>query len=182
MKEKGTVYFFTGLAGAGKTTIGGLFYQRLKAMKPNVILSDEAQRRLANGAKTGDGSDDESYTTQSRHAGAVNLFKRCQNWANQGLDVVCCSISMYADIRAWNRENIENYKEIYVRVKWETLYTRNQRGLYSPGRKNIVGVDLPWDEPEHADVVIQNDTGETPEAIVDRLFAYFGLDKLEGNF
>ena len=38
--EKGTVYFFTGLAGAGKTTIGGLFYRRLKARKPNVFCVD----------------------------------------------------------------------------------------------------------------------------------------------
>ena len=40
MNEKGTVYFFTGLSGAGKTTIGGLFHQRLKATKPNVVLLD----------------------------------------------------------------------------------------------------------------------------------------------
>ena len=38
--EKGTVYFFTGLAGAGKTTIGGLFYRRLKAKKLNVFCMD----------------------------------------------------------------------------------------------------------------------------------------------
>ena len=33
--EKGTVYFFTGLSGAGKTTLGGLFHRRLKRRKPN---------------------------------------------------------------------------------------------------------------------------------------------------
>ena len=37
MEKKGTVYFFTGLAGAGKTTIGGLFYRRLKARRPPSI-------------------------------------------------------------------------------------------------------------------------------------------------
>ena len=40
MEHKGTVYFFTGLSGAGKTTLGGLFYQRLKATKPNVVYLD----------------------------------------------------------------------------------------------------------------------------------------------
>lgn len=45
MDEKGTVYFFTGLSGAGKTTIGGLFYRRLKARKPNVVLLDGDQTR-----------------------------------------------------------------------------------------------------------------------------------------
>jgi len=44
MNEKGTVYFFTGLSGAGKTTLGGLFHRRLKQRKPNV--SDQAQCRI----------------------------------------------------------------------------------------------------------------------------------------
>ena len=43
--KKGTVYFFTGLAGAGKTTIGGLFYRRLKERKSNVFLADGDQVR-----------------------------------------------------------------------------------------------------------------------------------------
>ncbi len=183
MSKKGTLYFFTGLAGAGKTTIGGLFYERLKAVSPDAILSDEAQRRLAEAEKyntvTGDGSDDESYTTEARHFGAVNLFKRCRDWVGSGLDVVCCSIAMYEDIRAWNRANIENYKEIYIRVRMETLYARNQRGLYSPGRKNVVGVDLPWDEPAHADAVVQNDGDEVPEVIVERLWRQLGPGGME---
>ena len=43
MNEKGTVYFFTGLAGAGKTTIGGLFYRRLKEKKNDLVLLDGDQ-------------------------------------------------------------------------------------------------------------------------------------------
>ena len=43
--DKGTVYFFTGLAGAGKTTVGGLFFRRLKATKPNAVLLDGDQIR-----------------------------------------------------------------------------------------------------------------------------------------
>ncbi|MDU3781133.1 MAG: adenylyl-sulfate kinase, partial [Flavonifractor plautii] len=40
MEHKGTVYFFTGLSGAGKTTVGSLFYQRLKNTKPNAVYLD----------------------------------------------------------------------------------------------------------------------------------------------
>ena len=43
--QKGTVYFFTGLAGAGKTTIGGLFYQRLKVVRTNAVLIDGDKNR-----------------------------------------------------------------------------------------------------------------------------------------
>lgn len=165
--EKGTVYFFTGLAGAGKTTIGGLFYRRLKARKPNVFCAD------------GDAMDGvivrSGYSTASRLREAKQLFHFCHALVEQGIDVVVCSISMYDEIRDWNRANIDNYKEIYIKVTRDTLYRRDQKQLYSSGAKEVVGVDLPWDEPKCPDVVVQNDGQETPETIVARLEALFGL-------
>lgn len=167
MSEKGTVYFFTGLAGAGKTTIGGLFYQKLKARKPNVFLADGDQTRSIFGRS--------GYSTEARLDAARRGFRLWRELAEQGIDVVVCSIAMYREIQRWNRENIENYKEIYIKVTHETLYRRDQKQLYSSGRKEVVGVDLPYDEPEDADVIVQNDGQETPEEIVSRLRGIFGL-------
>lgn len=165
--DKGTVYFFTGLAGAGKTTIGGLFYRRLKERKPNVFLADGDQTRSIFGRS--------GYSTEARLDAARRSFRLWRALAEQGIDVVVCNIAMYKEIRDWNRENIENYKEIYLKVTKETLYRRDQKQLYSSGRKEVVGVDLPWDEPECPDVLIHNDGEESPEAIVARLEAQFGL-------
>lgn len=176
MSGKGTVYFFTGLAGAGKTTIGGLFYQRLKGRSPDAILIDGDQVRLALGHSAPDGTvlDENRYTTEARKAGAWRSFQYCRDMADQGRDVVICSICMYSEVRAWNRENIENYREIYLKVTRETLYRRDQKKLYSSGTKHVVGVDLPWDEPGHSSIVVQNDGQETPEEIVSRLEKFFG--------
>lgn len=178
MEKKGTVYFFTGLAGAGKTTIGGLFYRRLKEKSPDAILIDGDQARLAAGHSTAAGTVllEDRYTTQARKAGAFESFQACKRCAEQGRDVVICSIAMYTEVRTWNRENIENYREIYLKVTHETLYKRDQKKLYSSGTKNVVGVDLPWDEPGHSSIVIQNDGHETPKEIVERLFRFFGLE------
>lgn len=169
MSEKGTVYFFTGLAGAGKTTIGGLFYRRMKAKRNDVVLLDGDQLRRLSFHKTS------GYTTEERRRGAYYNFEMCKMLADQGIDVVLCSISMYSDCRAWAREHIEDYKEIYVKAARETLYRRDQKGLYSSGTKNVVGVDLLCEEPEHPDVVIENDGLETPEQIVDKLEVLFDL-------
>ncbi len=178
MEQTGTVYFFTGLAGAGKTTIGSLFYERLKERSPSAVLFDGDQLRSAAGdfcPNTGAILKAERYTTEARRAGAYSTFRLCKDLAEQGKDVVVCSISMYSDVRRWNRENIRHYREIYVKVSRETLYRRDQKKLYSSGVKNVVGVDLPYDEPGHSHVVIQNDGEETPEAIVNRLAEEFGL-------
>lgn len=184
MEKKGTVYFFTGLAGAGKTTIGGLFYRRLKERMPDAVLLDGDQLRGASGdfcPATGVILKEERYTTEARRNGAYATFRRCKDLSDQGRDVVCCCIAMYSDVRQWNREHIENYREIYVRVSRETLYRRDQKKLYSSGAKNVVGVDLPYDEPGHSHIVIQNDGDKTPEAIVDDLEEVFGLEKTENK-
>lgn len=178
MGKKGTVYFFTGLAGAGKTTIGGLFYERLKERHPDAILIDGDRSRLAAGHSTEDGTvvQEDRYTTEARKRGAFSAFRTCKYYAEQGHDVVICSIAMYTEVRSWNRENIENYREIYVKVTRETLYRRDQKKLYSSGAKNVVGIDLPYDEPGHSNIVIQNDGQETPEETVSRLEKFFGLE------
>lgn len=163
MDNKGTVYFFTGLSGAGKTTLGGLFYQHLKAKKPNVVYLDGDQIRPTF-------CEDVGYSSEDRRRGAFRLFRVCRMLSDQGIDVVCCSISMYSDVRAWNRANIPNYKEIYIRVKRETLFKRNQKGLYT-NCHNVVGVDLPFDEPQTPDFVIQNDGEITPQEQITQLEA-----------
>ena len=163
MENKGTVYFFTGLSGAGKTTIGGLFHRRLKAAKPNVVLLDGDQIRPVF-------AEDIGYSDDDRVRGARRVFRVAKMLSDQGVDVVVCSICMYSAVRDWNRENIEHYREIYIKVKRETLLARNQKGLYTGGHE-VVGVDLPFDEPKTPDAVVENDGTEPPEAIVERLEA-----------
>lgn len=161
MSEQGTVYFFTGLSGAGKTTIGGLFHRRLKATKPNVVLLDGDEIRAAFGEDVG-------YTHSERLRWARRIFRVSQLLVGQGIDVVVCSIAMYESVRRWNRENIPNYKEIYIKVSKDTLLQRNQKGLYTAG-KNVVGIDLPFDEPQSPDIVLPNDGACTPLELVEEL-------------
>ena len=159
MENKGTVYFFTGLSGAGKTTLGGLFCRRLKNTKPNVVYLDGDEIRPVFG-------EDSGYTQEDRLRWAGRIFRVCKMLSDQGIDVICCSIAMFESVRKWNRKNIENYKEIYIKVKKETLLARNQKGLYTSGH-HVVGVDLPFDEPKHPDLVIENDGGQTPLELVE---------------
>ncbi len=161
MENKGTVYFFTGLSGAGKTTIGGLFYRRLKNTKPNVVYLDGDEIRPVFG-------EDSGYGFEARRHLAERAFRICKMLSDQGIDVVICSISMFHSVRDWNRKNLKNYKEIYIRVKRETLLRRNKKELYTQGN-NVIGVDLPFEEPQMPDLIVQNDGEQTPLVLVEKL-------------
>ena len=123
-KIMGYVYWITGLSGAGKTSIGKSLYQKLKQKSPNTVFLDGDVLREVFGNDLG-------YTREERIKCAMRYARLCKMLQEQGLNVICCTISMFDCIRAWNRENIENYREIYVRVSMEVLKQRNQKGLYN---------------------------------------------------
>ena len=158
MENKGTVYFFTGLSGAGKTTLGGLFCRRLKNTKPNVVYLDGDEIRPVFG-------EDSGYTQEDRLRWAGRIFRVCKMLSDQGIDVVICSISMFHSVREWNRANLPRYKEIYLQVSRETLLQRNKKGLYTSG-SDVIGVDLPFEEPQSPDLIVQNNGQKPPLELV----------------
>ncbi len=161
--KKGTVYWITGLSGAGKTTIGTLLFKYLKEKKDNVVFLDGDILRTV---YTGGG-----YSTEERKRLAYQDCRMCRMLSDQNIDVVYCGISMYEECRAWNRENIENYKVIYLYVPMEVLIKRDKKNLYSKALRGeiseVVGIDLPYDEPVEPEVFIDNSGVKTPEEVVE---------------
>ena len=168
----GNVYWPTGLSGAGKTTSGRLWHEELRRSGVPAVFLDGDELRQVFG-------DDLGFTEADRRKSAMRNARLCALLSRQGLTVVCCTISMFDAVREWNRANIPGYFEVYVKAAMETLRRRDQKGLYTSGIKNVVGVDVLCEEPECPDIVIENDGQETPEAIVERLEKHFRLNILE---
>lgn len=152
--SKGYVYWLTGLSGAGKTTIGKRLFQHLKLMKSNIVMLDGDTLREVFGSDLG-------YSKEDRFKSAMRNARLCKLLSDQGIDVICATISMFDYCRQWNRENIENYKEIYIKVSIEDLKKRNQKKLYSSENNdmtnyNVVGIDIEFEEPKNPDVTICN--------------------------
>ena len=91
---KGTVYWITGLAGSGKTTIGKLLYDSIKFNKDNVILLD--------GDKLRELYESQDYSYDGRKKLAIKYAKLCKMISEQGIDVICCTISMFDECIIWN--------------------------------------------------------------------------------
>lgn len=155
----GTVYWITGLAGAGKTTIGKLLYKKIKEIKENVVLLDGDMLREVFGNDLG-------FTIEERKISATRNSKICQMLALQGIDVICCTISMFEDIRKWNRKNNKNYVEIYLKVPMDILRIRNQKNLYSRVEQDLVGLGIEMEEPVNPDMTIINDGALNPDEIL----------------
>lgn len=157
----GVVYWITGLSGAGKTTIGKLFYEKLKQVYSNTVFLDGDIMREVFGADLG-------YTEIDRRKCAMRYSRLCNMLQKQDLNVICCTISMFDEIRSWNREHIENYREIYLNVSMDTLKKRNQKGLYSGNE-----LDLIFEEPGNPDMVLENNGNTSPEEQVGKIIRRF---------
>lgn len=164
-----TVYWITGLSGAGKTTIGKLFWEKMKEIYSNTVFLDGDILRNVFG-------DDLGYSQEDRRKCAMRYSRLCAMLQEQGLNVICCTISMFDSVRDWNRENIRNYKEIYIKVSMDTLMARDQKGLYS-GRaeekqRELVGVHIELEEPRCPDLILENNGEKTPEEQVRKIVQY----------
>lgn len=158
----GTVFWITGLSGAGKTTIGNVVYERLKSKKNNVVLLDGDALRKTIAADLG-------YTNEDRHESARRNSRLCKLLGDQDIDVICCTICMFEDIRRWSRENNRKYVEIYLKVPMNVLKGRNQKNLYVDSQSELVGLGVGMEEPMHPDLIIVNDGLKSPDEIAEKI-------------
>ncbi len=168
-----TVYWITGLSGAGKTTIGKLFYNKIKEKYANTVFFDGDILREVFGRCFG-------YTQEERRKCAMSYARLCAMMEKQNINVICCTISMFDSVREWNRKNIRQYKEIYVKVSPETLRARDQKGLYSgttkEDQKEVVGIHVDFEEPKCPDLILLNNGEKTPQEHVKNMLEFFSND------
>jgi adenylylsulfate kinase len=161
------VIWMIGLSGAGKTALSQVLYGKLKPQIPNLVRLDGDVIRAVFG-------NDVDHTLDGRRRNAERLSGLSKFLADQGIHVIAAVLSIFPEWRAWNRANMTDYAEVYLKASMETLTRRDTKALYSRAMRgeipNVVGVDIPFPDPESPELVIENDT-ETGEfdAMVDRV-------------
>jgi adenylylsulfate kinase len=167
MKQRGVTVWFTGLSGAGKTTITRVVEQKLRASghKIEVLDGDVVRENLTKGLGFSKADRDENI----RRIGFVaHLLTR------NGVIVLVSAISPYREIREEVRQRIGDFVEVYVNAPLNVCEDRDVKGLYRRARageiKNFTGIDDPYEAPLHPDIECRTDQ-ETLDESVTKVFA-----------
>jgi adenylylsulfate kinase len=151
-EQKGFTVWFTGLSGAGKSTIAEMLYHELQArgLKTEILDGDVVRQNLSKGL----GFSKEDRDTNIRRIGFVaDLLTR------NGVATICCPISPYKAIRDEVRELIGDFVEVFVYATVEELAEhRDPKGLYKKALAGEItgftGVDDPYEPPDNPELVL----------------------------
>lgn len=156
------VIWMIGLSGSGKTTLGREIYNQWRQQAPNTVFIDGDEIRDIFKHDRGDAP----YTMEGRRQNAERITALCEMLDKQDINVVCCILSVFQDMREENRTRFKNYFEVFMDAPIEVLQKRDVKGLYAKAAKgemkNVIGIDLPFERPVGSDMVIVSDT-DTPD-------------------
>ncbi len=162
MPDKGFTVWFTGLSGAGKTTLAQKLVPALKARghKVELLDGDVVRTNLSKGL----GFSKEDRDTNIRRIGFV-----CNLLSRNGVVAVASAISPYREVRDEVRQSIGDFVEVYVECPIPVLAERDVKGLYKKALageiKNFTGVDDPYEAPLKAEVVTHSDTESVDQSL-----------------
>ena len=177
--EKGFTLWFTGLSGAGKTTISEIVAEQLRerGSRVEVLDGDVVRENLSKGLGF---SKEDRDTNIRRIAFVADLLSR------NGVPVITAAISPYREIRDEARQLMgDRFIEVFVKASVEVCAERDVKGLYEKAFKGEIkeftGVSDPYEEPSDPEIVVDTEAlsaEESAELILSKL-AELGLVKEE---
>ena len=149
IKNKGIVFWITGLSGSGKTTIGKAIKLEIKKkFGPTILVNGDDIRKIFK-IKT--------YEKKNRLIIAKQYTEFCNFISKQNINVIFTTVALFDTIHKANRKKIKNYFEIYIESDFKKIIKKRNKRFYKMKTKNIWGVDLKPEFPKKPDVKILND-------------------------
>ena len=168
--QRGFTLWFTGLSGAGKTTVAEIVEKEIRdrGLRVEVLDGDIVRTNLSKGLTF---SRDDRNINVLRIGFVANLLTR------NGVAVIVSAISPYKEARDQVRRRIIDFVEVFVDVPLEVAAERDVKGLYKKAFageiEQFTGVSDPYEHPAAPDLVLKTDE-ETPEGSARKV-----IEKLE---
>jgi adenylyl-sulfate kinase len=157
------VLWFTGLSGAGKSTVANLVEQQLHAMgRPTYLLDGDNVRHGLNR--------DLGFTAEDRVENVRRVAEVAKLMADAGLTVLVSLISPFRAERQMARSLLApgEFVEIFVDTPLSVAEARDPKGLYRKARrgelKNFTGIDSPYEIPEHPEIHLHTEQVEATKS------------------
>lgn len=167
--DKGFTLWFTGLSGAGKTTISHIVEKEIRDRGANIEIldGDVVRENLSKGLGF---SKEDRDTNIRRIAFVADLLSR------NGTPVITAAISPYREIRDEARDMMgDRFIEVYVNASVEACAERDVKGLYEKAFKGEIkeftGVSDPYEPPLDAEITVETEN-EEPEESAAKIIAY----------
>lgn len=167
--EEGFTLWFTGLSGAGKSTIANRLVDRLRDMGRYVELldGDEIRKNLSSGL---------GFSKADRDANIRRIAFVAKLLSRNGVVAITAAISPYRELRDEARRDIRNFVEVFVDCPLEVCEERDVKGLYKRARTgeiaHFTGISDPYETPIAPEVTVHTDretVDESVEKILQRL-------------
>ena len=148
-KNKGILFWITGLSGSGKTTISRLIKKDIiKNYGPTLLVSGDDLRTIFHFNK---------YSLIERQLLAKKFCNFAKFITNQNINLIFATVTMMHAPRTWNRKNIEKYIEIFIKTNINKIIDAKKKKIYH--KKNIgdlVGLSIKPQNPKKPDIIITN--------------------------
>jgi adenylylsulfate kinase len=166
--------WFTGLSGAGKSTIAEIVVDELRARDCRVELldGDEVREHLSKGL---------GFSKADRDTNILRIGFVASLLARNGVVAVTAAISPYRTVRGEVRGWIDNFVEVHVATTLEECEARVVKGLYARARAGEIpeftGVSDPYEPPEHPEIRLET-AGHAPEESAAEVVAWLEAHNL----
>jgi adenylylsulfate kinase len=168
---RGFTLWFTGLSGAGKTTLTNALIPQLRArgVRVEALDGDEVRTNLSKGL---------GFSKEDRDANIRRIGYVSRLLARNGVGVIAAAISPYREVRDEVRGAIEAdgavFVEVFVKASLDALIARDVKGLYKKALageiKQFTGVSDPYEEPLKPELMVETDR-ETVEESAAKILA-----------
>lgn len=172
--HQGFTIWFTGLSGAGKTTIAQALEQALLARQIKVerLDGDTVREGLTR---------DLGFNKEDRDKNIERVTFVAKLLSRNGVGVVASFISPYREARDKARQETTNFIEVFVDAPLQTCIERDVKGLYAKALageiKQFTGIDDPYESPLNPELVLHTDQ-ETIEESLNKILAYLEARQL----